>query len=89
MSERALSNKGVILSCSACKMQQQIDLGHVHDRIDADFFLCMMTGGHSGNPPPGMHYKKTQQGDGSIIGKSSCCKAQLEGELYGWAEASS
>jgi hypothetical protein len=78
-----LSGKGVVLRCTACKREQKIDCGNAYpNRIDADAFLCLSTGGHCGSTP--FAFEKTKPGDGSIIGFSQCCDAQLGGELYGY-----
>jgi hypothetical protein len=87
MPDKELPPHGVIIRCSACKNEQQMHFVDYYTKVDADFFLCMMTGGHYGNPPPGISFKKTEPGDGSLTGRSICCNAQMEGELFGYAEA--
>jgi hypothetical protein len=82
---KELSSKGVVLRCSSCKNEQKLDTGNAMGTADANFLLCMMTGGHYGVPP--FPYRKTEPGDGSLIGRSLCCDKQIEGELYGYEDA--
>ena len=72
--------RSVVLRCSDRKSEQHVQLGPGMDnREDADMFLCLMTGGHYGESP--WPFRKTEPGDGSLIGNSLCCQAQLEGEV--------
>lgn len=97
MSDPHKSGKGVRLRCSWCGKEQELDIGHVYpDRVDAEFFLHLMTGGWFGKPPPGIDFKKVEPDDFSLakaidqsapaIGSSGCCGKPIEGELYGYPE---
>jgi len=83
--DRELSGRGVVLRCSACMREQRIDTGDAYpSRQPADAFLHLMTGGHFGSAP--FAFRRTEPSDGSIIGLSVCCGAQLAGELYGYGD---
>lgn len=97
MSESPKSGMGVRIKCSWCGREQELDLGFMYPhRVDAEFFLHLMTGGWFGKAPPGVEYKKTQPDDFSFvkaidpeapgIGESACCGKPLEGEVYGYPE---
>ncbi len=85
------SGKGIILRCTWCRTEQRLDVGHAYpQRASASLFLHLMTGGWSGEAP--FAFKKTSSDDPinplveTQLGDSKCCKKQLEGELYGYAE---
>lgn len=82
-------DRGVKLRCTKCGGEQVCYLGPMHDRMQADDFLHMITGGRSGNPPPGMPRLDAWQSGTSLIGRSACCDAQIAGELFGYEETTS
>lgn len=82
LGDRDSSGKGVLLRCSECRDDVRLDVGYVYDKVGALGYLCLMTGGHYGELPAGLPYRKA--GPQTSVGKSACCGAQLEGELYGY-----
>lgn len=82
-----MSGYGIVLRCVFCTREQRIDLsGLQYTRGMADHMLYMMTGGHRGHVPIGLP-EWNVVGTESALGKSACCDAQTEGELWGYSEA--
>lgn len=79
----APSDKCIVLTCAWCRGYQRINIGAVYPhREAAEFYLTLMTGGHSGKTPAGLTYKPTDPD--SQMGKSECCGAQITGVLEGY-----
>lgn len=77
------NDKALVLTCSWCQGYQRVYVGAVYPhREAAEFYLCLMTGGHSGKTPGGLTYKPSNIN--SEIGKSECCGAQITGVLEGY-----
>lgn len=84
--DHAPQERGIIIRCVWCKKEQRLAYGRSFKRMDAEFMLHLMTGGHSGKPLSGIQMWSAV-GTESQLGKSQCCDAQTEGELYGaWEE---
>lgn len=80
-------DRGIMLRCIWCKREQRIILTKSgYTKMMTEHFLLMMTGGQSGKNIPGLPMAPAV-GTASPIGKSVCCDAQTEGELFGaWPE---
>lgn len=82
--------RGIVFRCSWCKGEMRLDMGG-HSKQDAEIMLHMMTGGWCGKAP--FAFKPTSPDDEpnplveTQLGMSSCCKKQLEGELFGYEES--
>ena len=78
------SGKGLVLTCSWCRRTQRLDIGNVYpDRQAAEMMLALMTGGRDGMPGVIREAGPLEPG---LVGRSSCCETQIEGELYGYED---